>query len=93
MSTKAFSSFGWKIPIKDLERFSLHEPAFLNAPSNARFELVRDFEAQHMLEQGGCAGPLARRPREPSIEIRKRARQSKELKVSSQSIWKRLASS
>jgi len=77
---------GLKVPVEGFEELALVQSAGLDAASNATFELVADFAAEEVLEQGGGAGALAQGPGEQLVELREGVSQSEEGEVSSESL-------
>jgi hypothetical protein len=76
---------GLKLPLKALERFALGQAAGGDAPGDALLELVRDLDAEDVLEELRGAGALLGRPGEPLVELGERERQPEELEVVSES--------
>ena len=77
---------GLEVPVERFECLALDEPAGVDAPGDALLELVRGLGAEDVLEERGRAGALARGPRQPLVELVKRAGQSEEFEVSSEAL-------
>jgi hypothetical protein len=77
---------GLKVPVERLEGLALDEPAGVDSPVDALFELVRGLAAEDVLEERGRAGPLAGGPREQRVELVAGMGQSEEVEVSAESV-------
>jgi hypothetical protein len=76
---------GLEVPVERLQRLALGEPAGVDAPRDALFELVRGLDAEDVLEERGRACAFARGPRELLVKRLERAGQSEEFEVSPES--------